>query len=282
MQSFWCQRKFMRPIRRLLLFASEFGVLLIGFIFSLIILVSVSDLLWPSVAVFAFFSALCLTLAGLLAFRRKTRRWKIEFDAAGWARSRNLSSLYPRRAKLKRLARRTLVWLPCVIAAVALFFPVASHFVHPGSQYLRRYVIPIPWTFTVFSPLRFTDGTPVVVIASISGVGRFGVTPFWGDRHVFSCMAFWSSDRSYSDFPGRPGGFRREFQLNSTLLTCWQYTPPKREDFQSWLFGTGPHREVTCQTSLDLQYPAFHASFYGREDDLAAFYSVLAAVRPVN
>ncbi len=90
-----------------------------------------------------------LTVVEFFLFRRRTRPWKIEYDAVAFELNRAERRLHPRRARYKRIIGRTLLWAPSAVAAfVLLFFPVVSHLVHPSSRYLLRYRIPIPWTFT--------------------------------------------------------------------------------------------------------------------------------------
>jgi hypothetical protein len=124
-------------------FASEALLLLLGVVLSFAVAVYF-DSGWT------FCVGLLLTVVEFFRFRRRTRLWKIKYDAEGFEIGQAERRLHPSRARFRRIVGRTLLWVPSAIAAFVLFFfPVATHAFHPLSQYLTHYRIPIRWTFTV-------------------------------------------------------------------------------------------------------------------------------------
>jgi len=184
----------MRLIKRALLFGCEIGISIFGIIVStgLGVLVGQFTSSQSSLPLLAFVFGLLLSTKGLLLFRRKTRPWKIAYDAIGWELSRAERKLHPSRARYKRMVRRTLVCVPSAIAALVLFFfPAASHILNPQWHYLKRYRVPIPWTVTVFAVRGLpAERNSVVAFVSNSGRSRFGMTPFWGAEGISSFMSF--------------------------------------------------------------------------------------------
>jgi hypothetical protein len=171
----------MRPTQRLLVFLTEAGVLAVGVALSFAV-AALFDSGWT----FGF--GLILTVMEFIAFRRRTRPWKIEYDAVGWEFSRVDRRLHSPRARNKRIIRRALLWVPSALAAsVLFFFPVATHLGHPGSRHLAHYRVPIPWTATVLS---FPSIDLVAALVNSSRAGRFGVTPFWDKEPLLSFMTF--------------------------------------------------------------------------------------------
>ena len=144
----------MRPLRRFLIFGEELGIILLGSIFSLVVAVTLAMSLVISgdIALLVFLAGCLLTIAGFAALRRKHRAWKIEYDAAGWMIINAERKLHPIRAKYKRIVKRILLWVPSATAAlVLLFYPLATHMVHPSSRYVKHYQIPMRWKFTLLS-----------------------------------------------------------------------------------------------------------------------------------
>jgi hypothetical protein len=117
----------------------------------------------------AFYAGVAVTVIGFVVVRRKTRRWKVEYELASWRLSQTERKLHPAHARFKRMAKRMLLCLPSTIAAgVLFFFPAATHVVHPSSHYLRHYLVPIPWTFAVFPSPGGTDAYSSV--AAFAGI----------------------------------------------------------------------------------------------------------------
>ncbi len=167
----------MRPIKRVVIFASEVGVLLVGLTASELLAATLAYLsVSEGLALTVGFVGFLLTIGGWLILRREMRPWKLEYDAAGWAPDRAERKEHPRRAKFKRMLRRTLLYGPSAIAAMVLFcLPVATHLLHPSSRYLRNYRVPIPWSYVVFSWPEYSN---VMVMARSDGSGwPFRMTP---------------------------------------------------------------------------------------------------------
>jgi hypothetical protein len=274
----------MHLLKRLLLLAMEVGVLVLGYVLT----VTITAYLDSKSALVA---GLVLTVFSVWVIRKKTEKWKLEYDAASWMANR--SARQPRQARHIRLLRRYLLWCPSVCAALVLFFfPVASHFAHPRSHYLKHYRVPIPWTFTVLpslGPLR--EYSYVDALVSSSGKGRFGVTPFWDSEQVFSRMSFGSVgpngafefDHKMMELrrDGAAQVSRRDFRLGDVAVICWQYLPQNRRGIRFWLGHSYDSRllwEIACETPVDVHVRDFYASFYGRSEDISAFYTVLQRV----
>ncbi len=280
----------MLVLRRFLLFAFETTVFVFGTVLTFV-LCAVVD---PRFSTVVFLTGFGVIVSSLILIRSKTRKFKIEHDAARWMASRSFRQRYPTRAKYLRLLQRCFLWFPTACAILVLFFfPFASHIVHPRSHFLRHYRVPIPWTFMVFpSSLGPPEEYSVVnALASTSGKGRFGVTPFWDREYVPSLMVFGSlgPDGSFelnhrgseSLRDGAPQLSKRNFQLGSVDLTCWQYLPPQRRPARFWLghsYDNRPLWEIACETPVDVHDRDFYALFYGRSEDIPAFYNVLQNV----
>jgi hypothetical protein len=276
----------MRLLKRLLLFAMEAVVLVFGIAFTVAIAAYLNS-------TYVFVTGLAVTVSCLLVIRRKTRKFKIDYDTARWLANRLARQLHPGRPKRIRLLRHCGLWLPSACAAMVLrFFPVASHFVHPRAHCLKHYRAPIPWTFTVFSSMGPPEEYSFVnALASSSGVGRFGVTPFWDSEYVPFLMTF-GSIASAADLEfnyklrelrrnGAPQESEKDFLLGGVALNCWQYSPPQRRGLRLWLghsYDNRPLWEISCETPVDAHVRDFYASFYGRLEDILSFYSVLQHV----
>ncbi len=94
---------------------------------------------------FVFICGTALTICTLLAIRRKTRKWKINYAAEKWLRQRSKPPVSPRRS---RRLLQSLLWLPSLCAALVLCFsPLASHVLYSGR--LIDFRVPIPWAWAV-------------------------------------------------------------------------------------------------------------------------------------
>ena len=239
---------------------------------------------------------LLLSVAGFVAIRRRTRPWKIEYDAVGFALRQAERRTHPARAKCKRTTGRILIWVPTLIAALVLFFfPIASHLLHPSSRYLPNHLVPVPWNFTVFSSLELSPKYgSVTALGRNTGAGRFGLTPA-GSREPLSVMSFGAfrsdfisltvaSDRARE--AASHGGTRREFRLGDVTLTCWQYKPARNRGWVSGPFAfrifAGHFWQIECEAPADVHRQQFGASFTGREEDVATFYKTLEGVTAVE
>jgi hypothetical protein len=277
-----------RPTKRLLVFTSELGVLVVGIVLSIAIsfCIATSNRCENSIecprASFALICGVSLTVVGFVLWRRKTRPWKIQYDAAGFALMNAERTLHPVRARYSRLARLILVWLPTVLAAFVLFFlPVASHLVHPSSQYFKHFRIPIPWTtfMTFASPGDASDFGWVTVIASSRGRGRLGITPFriapvWREERL-SIMTLTVTPKS--SMPGT----RVNADLAATF-TCEQFRFGPSAPWLFRLLGSGSVWEARCQARQPVYQQDLYADFVGCEEDLAIFYRIVRGIRPVE
>ena len=279
----------MRPLKRVLLFATEIGVFIVGFVLSTALGISVESNLSSA----AFFAGVLITVAGFFAFRKRTLRWKIEYDAEAFRRNKNASKLHPARARFKRSAQRILVCSPALIAALVLFFfPIASHLIHPTSRYLRHFSVPIPWNFTVLSSQDLGFGEVFVeALGKTSDAARFGFTPF-GDEKPFSLMSFGANhaepgERISEPIEDRTSVLQRTFQLGDGALTCRQQQPPPLRrccisgPFRLKVF-TGRFWQIDCTAPANVHRQSFFASFAGREEDVPAFYKIIEGVAVVE
>ena len=263
-------------LRRFLLFLSEAGTLVLGFVVSF----ALAEVVDPDAVTLAFtvlFSGLFVTLVLFLLIVWKHRPKKLEYDAACYTLSRAARKLHPGRVKLNCFLWRTLLCVPNAFGALVLFFlPVASHLLHPSSRYLTHYSIPIPWTATILRPFALPGYSYITAFVSSSGRGRYGVTPFLERPLAFSSMDF------FSDPPTAVTGHtlstepNREFRLGEIPLQCWQRVNP-RITLPGW-----PVWVITCETPADVNEYNFHASFVGREEDIPAFYKIIDGVTPVE
>jgi hypothetical protein len=275
----------MRPMKRLLVFISELGILIVGIILSFAIS------LWIAfsndcrsecpLAEAVLGGGVILTIGGFILRRRKTRPWKIQYDAAGFLLMQAERKLNPARIRHRRLARLVLVCVPAILATFVMFFlPVATHLVHPGPRYFKHYQVAIPWNFPVF--LWQWDGGDsgyVTVIAATRGRGRFGITPF-------RVVPFWLEDRlsimtlSVGGKTAMPG--TTAHPNLGISFECYQ------SDFRPgapWLFrllGSGAVWEANCEARQPIYQQDLYAHFVGCEEDLAAFYKIVKSVRPVE
>jgi hypothetical protein len=228
----------------------------------------------------AFVGCVIATVSGLVVFRRKTRPWKIRFDAETWDIERTLRNQHPTFAAWRRRAKRMLIWLPSVIAAGALFFlPVATHVVHPFGRYLPHYHVPIPWNISVFTFPGWYGQSTFVAIASNTSLGRLGVTPFWDFHELSSEMSFTATDAATEPCEVTPtaetdGVTRREFKIGRAVLFC------RQRPYRS--IGGTQWTDIACEaTPLPLQ-SRLSAAFVGSDRDTPIFYRILEGIRPIK
>ena len=286
----------MRISKRILIAAAEVGVLIVGFVLSIAIAAWV-DSVYNDLTGLAFFSCLGLSFFGFLMVLRKTRRWKIDYDAEGWRIDRYQRQVNPTYFQRKRTIHRILMCLPSGFAAfVLLFFPVSSHLLHLRSRYLAHYEIPIPLAYTVFGYWipKIEAGSVTALVAS-NGIVRFGLTPFWGTQSRFSLMNFESIRPNADTFEFnhneeelvRSGAVQvssKSFNLGGIPLVCWQYVPRVRRWFliREWIgdfSSTESLWEIRCDTPTDTRRRNLYAYFYGREADISTFYSIISQIK---
>jgi hypothetical protein len=72
---------------------------------------------------------------------------------------------------------------------------------------------------------------------------------------------------------------KKEFRSADIALTCWQYRPVSHSPYwQGHSFGL----TVNCEAASPVHGEYFYAQFGGREEDLPAFYHIIAGVQPVE
>jgi hypothetical protein len=288
----------LRPTKRTLLFTSELGFLVLGLALTLAIAsyIAVSNDCYNSVECPAFSGVLAagvvLTIVGFVLLRRRTRSWKIEYDAVGWALAHE-RKLHPTRSRYKKVVSRFLVWLPSMIATtVLLFFPAASHLIQPGSQRLVHYRVSIPWTVVVTPVPGVPSESFVAAFTLIGSNGAFRLTPFWRGEIFSSQMGFGSTlhapdaseDKIITErrHVGATQLSRRDFRMGDLALSCWQYLPPHDWPYRRRSIGSAALWQIDCQTPVGIGGQQFYASFRGSEADVPAFYKIIEGVAPVK
>jgi hypothetical protein len=277
----------MRPVQRFLLRTSELVIALIGLRVSFHLGMLFDRIEYPLTPL-TFCLGCVLTVVALVIYRRKTRPWKIHYDARSWELYQSEQRLHPRRARSRKIARRVLIWAPSAVAALVLFFfPVVTHLLHPGVHLVGRYRIPTAWTFAVFpSPEAPEGGNGVDVVVGRTGRSRYGMTPFevlpfWMTREPVSVVNFGSSPDAgpCRNLAGERVSQIREFRLGDIAFTCWQYRPEYRSHY--WP-GSMVAWIVECETPAAAGPRQFSARFYGREQDLGSFYQIVERITPIQ
>jgi hypothetical protein len=289
-----------RTTKRLLLFAGELGALVLGLALASAVAsyIAVANDCYNSaecpVASAVLNAGVVLTIVGFVLLRRRTRPWKLEYDAVGWALAQTERKLHPTRTRYKRVVSRILVWTPSGIAAtVLLFFPATSHLIRPGSQHLSHYRVSIPWTLVVIPAPGVSSDNFVTAFTLIGSSGKFGLTPFWKSEVFSSEMGFGSQLRGAdaSEFTNRMTELRhvgatqflrRDFRLGDVALTCSQYLPPHDWPFRRGNIGSTALLQIDCETPVGLRGQHFYAWFRGRGSDIPAFYKIIAGVESVK
>ena len=287
-----------RPAKRLLLFAGELGSLVLGLALSFAYYIAVANdcdnFAECPVASAVLDAGVVLTIVGFVLLRRRTRPWKLEYDAVGWALTQTERKQHPTRARYKRVVSRILVWTPSVIATtVLLFFPAASHLIRTGPQNLSHYRVSIPWTLAVIPVPGVSSGNFVAAFTLIGSTGKFGLTPLWKGEVFSSEMGFGSLLRGDDDSEfdnrmtelrhvGATQLIRRDFRLSDVPLTCSQYLPPHDWPFRRRGIGSTSLWQIDCETPIGLRSQHFYAWFHGREADIPAFYKIIAGVESVK
>ncbi|HLK64928.1 MAG TPA: hypothetical protein VKU19_15910 [Bryobacteraceae bacterium] len=230
----------------------------------------------------ALAGGLFLAGMGFALLRRHTRPRRIRYFPHAVARS-----------KWQRIGPRATVAAPSAMVALVFFFvPFTTHLLHPGSTYLGHYHIPIPWRYAIVPiPEKPYLDPWVEVIVDNRGAGRFGFTPFtfmawhiWPVNPRTSLLQFATrADGSIVDVQASAHEWMgvtrtKEFHLGDRTLACWQYHPERNV----W-FPKGPIAvNVRCELDAASNGPSFHATFDGREEDVATFYQILQGVRLVR
>jgi hypothetical protein len=274
----------MPVLKRVLLFLAELGILVVGIVVTSAILYHFQDEESPALAT-AFFGILVVSVLIFVLFRRKSRKWKITVDAATFLNDRAVRREHPRRAKIMRTLRRSLLWFPLLIVAFTLFFlPATSHVVFSSRHLVPHYKFNVPLNWMIVkSPGPYTF---VWVYFSNVGVARYGLTPIWFTKSLPSGATFGITDPSRSYEWYRPKtdstGARiiliqeTSFRIGEIEMKCWEYegefhhvSNPRISDAPRVL------REVLCSTEPNGRNFNLRASFLGRRDEVLTFYQVL-------
>ena len=274
----------MRLLKRVLLFVTEVAGFILGCVISFS-LAAYFDSRENNFAATAFFlGSLVLTVIGFFVFRRKTRKWKIEQDAARWMAIRSWRGLHPHRARYVRLAHRILLWLPSACAALVLFFlPVASHLAFPSSSLVPHYRLSVPLNWLV---IKSSGDYPMVwAFLSRKGAARYGLTTSWSNDSTPSVVTFGITDPASGYVwriperemeSGHPTHIAKtDFKLSIIEADCWEYRVPIH--YAEGMFG-----EVLCSTRPNGRNFNLHASFFGHIEDIPTFYKVLRGAAPAN
>jgi hypothetical protein len=289
----------LRPTKRLLLFASELGFLVLGLALAFAVASHIAvvndcyNFVECPAASAVLDAGVVMTIVGFVLLRRKTRSWKIEHEAVGWALAQSERKLHPTRSKYKRVVSQVLVWMPSVVATTALlFFPAASHLIRPGMQCLAHYRVSIPWTLVVTPVPGVPSDSFVAAFTLVGSNGAFGLTPFWRGEIFSSEMGFGSTlhapDASEDNIiterrhVGAMQLSRRGFRLGDVALSCWQYLPPHDWPYRRRSIGSTALWQIDCQTPVGISGRHFYASFRGSEADVPAFYKIIEGVAPVK
>ncbi len=282
----------MALLKRTVLLVGEVGLLFLGFAISLVA-AKLLDSSENEFAVIGFFSGLLLTIVGWLTLRYKTRRWKIEQDAAQWMASRSFGKKYPRRAKFLRIAHRWMLWMPSACAGLVLFFlPVASHILLAGRSLVPHYSLSTPLSWMVIrSGGRYHPY--VRTFFSAEGAGRYGMTSMWFNHSMPSDGEFSISDPGSENGWSRPESelasghpthvAKRQFSMGTIAMECWEYRHDHDylAEFRS-MFRPPVLWEVLCSTEPNGVDFNLRAAFYGPQEDISAFYRVLEVAKPIR
>jgi hypothetical protein len=273
----------MRLLKRVLLFATEVLGLILGFVISFGLAHYFDSRENNFAALTLFFGTLVLTIVGLFLFRRTTRKWKTEQDAARWMAIRSWRRLHPHRARYVRIMHRILLWLPSACAALVLFFlPVASHLAFPSACLIPHYRLSVPLNWFVIKSRG--DYPMISTFLSRKGAAPYGLTPNWFNRAP-SVVTFGITDPESGyvwSLPerdiesGHPTHIAKtDFKLGTIEAECWEYRVPVH-------FAEGVFGEVLCSTRPNGRDFNLHAAFFGHSEDIPTFYAVLKGTTPAN
>jgi hypothetical protein len=284
----------MALLKRVALIFAELGLLLLGCWLSVLVAILLNSDGENDYPEIGFFSGLLLTGVACLALHYKTRRWRIKQDAARWMASQSFAKKYPSRARFLRIAHRWLLWVPSACAAFALFFlPVASHVPLAGRSLVPHYSLSTPLSWMVV-PIGDRYHRYVRAFFSGEGAARFGTTRIWVIPSTPSDATFsiedpgWEEDWSLheGDLAGIHGAHlkSREFNIGTMTMKCWEYRREYSDSPEVLRSMLRPRIawEVLCATEPNGIDFNLQASFFGREEDISAFYKVLESVKPIR
>jgi len=268
-------RTALRPVTRAAVSCAEGLVFVVCYVSSWVAIGLLLDYLYDHstpIITLAFPGAVLVAFAAVRPLRRRTRSWKIAYDAEGYLLSKAERQCHPTLVRYKRLATSVLVCLPSVIAAFVLFFlPVATHLAHPSSHYLPHWIIPIPWNLQIH---RWPEYNYVVALSSGNPHTRdFGLT----STSLSSAMHFHSvpatewaeQQRDRERHPRDSPPNERWFSPGGVRISCLQ-----DRYYEAW--------RIDCETPGDAGELNLSALFLGSEEDIATFYQIIKGLKVVK
>src|ERR1700722_9270648 len=278
-------------LKRVLLFFAEAGLLIVGYASAFKLAIhfdSADNNLAPILVLFT----LLITIFSFLVLRRRTRKWKIEGDAAGWIADRSWRQAHPSRAKKVRRMYRCLLCLPGIcVAIVFLFLPVASRIVYSGTYLVPHYRFSVPLNWMI---LKSRGDFFVWAFFSYQGAARYGFTPIWFNHSLPSSATFVSSDPTSAFTWWRPQSetthghtthvAKTEFKMGTIEVNCWEYRHTYNDTSAPSVGLVTPAVlwEVLCSTQPNGRDFNLHASFFGQREDVPAFYNFLQGATPTH
>lgn len=266
-------------LKRLLLFFAEAGILLLGLVFSItasFLAYRLSDGDGPTV--FVFFCPLTLSVVGFFLFRRRTRQWKIQYDAANFLKYRASQRLNPRRAERLRVLSRYLTWTPClVVCSVLPFIPeavgIGSRLFVSRNSSVGKYRVQIPITW-IYDGLQES----CVAVMTAPGIGRIGFESYWRREVPLSEMSICPLPHPADEIApnvnleGETVLSSLSMPFGNETLTCWDLI------HNNPFVGSSPTdpsiADISCTTETD----DFYAHFIGWRGDTSTFYETLRKI----
>jgi hypothetical protein len=279
----------MLVLKRVTLLTVELAVLALG-IWAAFAFAIFFDVLDSWLAVTGFFSIPTFSVLAFVLFPRKSHQWKTTLDAAAFLKDRAIRQQHPVRAKITRRLRRSLLWLPVLAAAFALFFlPATSHIVYSSQHLVPHYKFAVPFNWMIIKAGR--DYPMAWVYFSNEGSAKHGFTPQWFNHSLPSSATFLVTDPA-STFqwyhPRTEGAEARTtliqqvtFKIGEIEMDCWEYEASYLR-YGNPLMTDAPKIlcDTKCATRANGRNFNLHASFLGRKDDRPFFYQVLRTATP--
>ena len=233
-----------------------------------------------SSAEIAFFVCVGCAIGAFILFRRKSKKWKLKWDAEAYLDFRERMRATPEGTRRLEKLRRGLLWAPSLCAAFVLFFqPLASRTIFSARHLVPHYQfsVPLNWMivksrYDLFTWTAFNN----------EGALRYGFTPIWMNRTYRSGAVFgwtdfrtpyeWWKPRHEMESGKRTDIAAPSFTIGRLKVQCWEYTTRYRDP--------EPLKDIVCATEPNGVDFNFHASFWGHEQDKKDFYDVLRSARP--
>jgi hypothetical protein len=225
-----------------------------------------------------------VSLSGLVALialfiyyiyvRVKTRRRRVQAEAARWLAGRLRTPGNDDYRKWEQRARKWSLWSPFAIALLAfLFLPqtcgLVSHILNPRAGELYHYRVRVPLTWITFAD-SINKETGFSYVGAWTGKG---LAHEWRFVPRLSAVGFGTKAFELRhDGAEQPKNVNitstRTFLVGAVIVTCWEYRP-------SWLDWGDDLGFVSCSSSKD----DLDASFLGQKPDIPNFYEMLEGVR---